>query len=163
MVGGDKGPNCTGPVGEQSTVTVPLGKSTFVNLGEPVRQRTVGNPAVVQTMLVSLQTLYLLGSDIGTTNMIVQGKSGSCSVIDVVVGADPTGLQQMIQRLMPNERGVQVMAAGDALVLTGTVSVATVATRIIDPAHAFTSRPNSALPSPAAHMRRPRGGGLIAD
>jgi pilus assembly protein CpaC len=155
MVRGGKGPNCAGPVGEQSTVTVPLGKSTLVNLGEPVRQRTVGNPAIVQTMLVSPQTLYLLGSDIGTTNMIVQGKSGSCSVIDVVVGADPAGLQQTILKLMPNERGVQVMAAGDALVLTGTVSDATVATRIVDLAHAFTARPNSALPPPSAHAAGP--------
>ncbi|MFC0401764.1 type II and III secretion system protein family protein [Paraburkholderia rhizosphaerae] len=151
MVSGGKGPNCTGTVTDQSTVNVPLGKSTLVNLGEPVRQRTVGNPAIVQTMLVSPETLYLLGSDIGTTNMIVQGKSGSCSVIDVVVGADPAGLQQTIHRLMPNERGVQVMAAGDALVLTGSVSDATVATRIIDLAHAFTSRPNSALPAPGGH------------
>ncbi|MFC0698330.1 type II and III secretion system protein family protein [Paraburkholderia humisilvae] len=162
MVSGGKGPNCTGQVSEQSTVTVPLGKSTLVNLGEPVRQRTVGNPAIVQTMLVSPQTLYLLGSDIGTTNMIVQGRSGSCSVIDVVVGADPAGLQQTILRLMPNERGVQVMAAGDALVLTGTVSDATVATRIIDLAHAFTSRPNSALPQPSGHAAAaPAGAGPL--
>src|SRR5215469_11970452 len=34
MVRGGKGPNCTGEVGDQSTVTVPLGKSTLVNLGE---------------------------------------------------------------------------------------------------------------------------------
>ncbi|HEY3598879.1 MAG TPA: pilus assembly protein N-terminal domain-containing protein [Paraburkholderia sp.] len=150
-VGSGKGPNCTGPVGETSTVVVPLGKSTLVNLGEPVRQRTVGNPSIVQTMLVSPQTLYLLGSDIGTTNMIVQGKGGSCSVIDVVVGADPAGLQQTIVKLMPNERGVQVTAAGDALVLTGTVTDATVAERIIELAHAFTLRPNAALPPPTAH------------
>ncbi|QYD73930.1 type II and III secretion system protein family protein [Paraburkholderia edwinii] len=162
MVRGGKGPNCTGEVGDQSTVTVPLGKSTLVNLGEPVRQRTVGNPAIVQTMLVSPQTLYLLGSDIGTTNMIVQGKSGSCSVIDVVVGADPAGLQQTILKLMPNERGVQVMAAGDALVLTGTVSDATVAARIVELAHAFTARPNSALPPPSAHAAAaPAGAGPL--
>ncbi|HEY4353736.1 MAG TPA: pilus assembly protein N-terminal domain-containing protein [Paraburkholderia sp.] len=162
MVRGGKGPNCTGEVSDQSTVTVPLGKSTLVNLGEPVRQRTVGNPAIVQTMMVSPQTLYLLGSDIGTTNMIVQGKSGSCSVIDVVVGADPAGLQQTILRLMPNERGVQVMAAGDALVLTGTVSDSTVAARIVELAHAFTARPNSALPAPSAHAAAaPAGAGPL--
>jgi pilus assembly protein CpaC len=161
MVRGGKGPNCTGEVGDQSTVTVPLGKSTLVNLGEPVRQRTVGNPAIVQTMLVSPQTLYLLGSDIGTTNMIVQGKSGSCSVIDVVVGADPAGLQQTILKLMPNERGVQVMAAGDALVLTGTVSDATVAARIVELAHAAAVRACGRGPGgrrPAADPG-PRAGG----
>jgi len=152
-----KGPNCRGRVDEQSTVSVPLGKSTLLNLEEPVRQRTVGNPAIVQTMLVSPQTLYLLGADIGTTNMIVQGKSGACSVIDVVVGADPGGLQQTILKLMPNERGVVVTAAGDSLVLTGTVTDTIVAQRIVDLAQAFTQRSNNALPAPGA-----RGGAAPA-
>jgi len=151
MGGAGKGPNCRGQVEQQSTVSVPLGKSTLLNLDEPVRQRTVGNPAIVQTMLVSPQTLYLLGADIGTTNMIVQGKSGACSVIDVVVGADPAGLAQTILKLMPNERGVVVTAAGDSLVLTGTVSDSTVADRIVELARAFTQRSNSALPAPGAH------------
>jgi pilus assembly protein CpaC len=149
--GSARGPNCTGPVGEQSTVVVPLGKSTMVNLREPVRERTVGNPSVVQTMLVSPQTLYLLGSDIGTTNMIVQGKSGSCSVIDVVVGADPAGLQQTLAALMPEETGVQVKAAGDSLVLTGTVTDAGKAQRIIELAEAYTQRATPAVPVAGAH------------
>ncbi|CAG4893366.1 pilus assembly protein N-terminal domain-containing protein [Paraburkholderia gardini] len=145
-----KGPNCTGPVGEHSTVVVPLGKSTMINLREPVRERTVGNPQVVQAMLVSPQTLYLLGSDIGTTNMIVQGKSGSCSVIDVVVGTDPAGLQQTLASLMPEETGVQIKAAGDALVLTGVVTDGAKAQRIVELARAYTQRPSSALPLPGA-------------
>jgi pilus assembly protein CpaC len=149
--GSARGPNCTGPVGEQSTVVVPLGKSTMVNLREPVRERTVGNPSVVQTMLVSPQTLYLLGSDIGTTNMIVQGKSGSCSVIDVVVGADPAGLQQTLAALMPEETGVQVKAAGDSLVLTGTVTDASKAQRIVELAQAYTQRATPAVPVAGAH------------
>jgi pilus assembly protein CpaC len=162
--GSARGPNCTGPVGEQSTVVVPLGKSTMVNLREPVRERTVGNPAVVQTMLVSPQTLYLLGSDIGTTNMIVQGKSGSCSVIDVVVGADPAGLQQTLAALMPEETGVQVKAAGDSLVLTGTVTDAGKAQRIVELAQAYTQRASPAIPVAGAHgavapLAAPAGGG----
>ena len=84
-----KGPNCVGAMRAHSEVTVPVGKSTMVQLPEPVRNRTVGNPNVVQAMLVSPQTLYLLGQEVGTTNMIVQGRSDSCSVIDVAVGADP--------------------------------------------------------------------------
>jgi len=156
MLGGaGRGPNCMGPVGEHSAVVVPLGKSTMVNLHEPVRQRTVGNPSIVQTMLVSPTTLYVLGADIGTTNMIVQGKSGSCSVIDVTVGADPSGLQQMIGIVLPNEHGVQVTAAGDSLVLTGTVSDSVAAERIVELAHAFTQRANPALPAAS------RGAGMM--
>ncbi|AGH83189.1 type II and III secretion system protein family protein [Ralstonia nicotianae] len=135
-----KGPNCTGPMRDHSEVTVPVGKSTMVQLTEPVRSRTVGNPNIVQAMLVSPQTLYLLGQDVGTTNMIVQGRSGSCSVIDVSVGADPGGLQATLHALMPEASRVRVSAAADSLVLGGTVSDSVQAQKIIDIANAFVMR-----------------------
>jgi pilus assembly protein CpaC len=141
----EHGPNCVGDVAMHTSVVVPLGKSTMVALPEPVRTRTVGNPAVVQAMLVSPRTLYLLGSDVGTTNMIVQGRSGSCSVIDVVVGADPGGLQQAIGDLMPEEPGVKVKVAADTIVLMGTVSDAVQAQRVLDLANAFVQRPAAPL------------------
>ncbi|MFC6311957.1 pilus assembly protein N-terminal domain-containing protein, partial [Paraburkholderia dipogonis] len=139
---GARGPNCSGPVAEHSSVTIPVGKSTMVDVREPVKSRSVGNPAVVQAMLVSPQTLYLLGSDVGTTNMIVQGRSGSCTIIDVSVGADPAGLQQTLAALMPEETGIQVKAAADTLVLTGTVSDAVKAERVLELARAFVARPS---------------------
>ncbi|MGE8159346.1 type II and III secretion system protein family protein [Paraburkholderia sp. NPDC080076] len=142
---GSRGPNCSGPVAEHSSVTIPVGKSAMVDVREPVKSRTVGNPSVVQAMLVSPQTLYLLGSDVGTTNMIVQGRSGSCTIIDVSVGADPGGLQQTLAALMPEETGIQVKAAADTLVLTGTVTDAVKAERVLELARAFVSRPTTAL------------------
>ncbi|REE22247.1 pilus assembly protein CpaC [Paraburkholderia sp. BL27I4N3] len=146
---GARGPNCSGPVAEHSSVTIPVGKSTMVDVREPVKSRSVGNPAVVQAMLVSPQTLYLLGSDVGTTNMIVQGRSGSCTIIDVSVGADPGGLQQTLAALMPEETGIQVKAAADTLVLTGTVSDAVKAERVLELARAFVARPTTALQAAA--------------
>lgn len=141
----EHGPNCVGEVAMHSSVVVPLGKSTMVALPEPVRTRTVGNPSVVQAMLVSPRTLYLLGTDIGTTNMIVQGRSGSCSIVDVVVGTDPSGLQAAIADLLPSETGIQIKVAADTLVLTGTVSDAVKAQRVIELANAFAQRPAKPL------------------
>ena len=135
-----KGPNCTGPMRSHSEVTVPVGKSTMVQLPEPVRSRTVGNPNVVQAMLVSPQTLYVLGLEVGSTNMIVQGRSGSCSVVDVAVGADPGGLQSTLRKLMPEARNVQVSAAADSLVLGGSVSDSVQAQKVVDIANAFVMR-----------------------
>ncbi|MFM0636967.1 type II and III secretion system protein family protein [Paraburkholderia metrosideri] len=144
-----RGPNCSGPVAEHSSVTIPVGKSAMVDVREPVRTRTVGNPSIVQAMLVSPQTIYLLGTDVGTTNMIVQGRSGSCTIIDVSVGADPGGLQQTLAALMPEETEIQVKAAADTLVLTGTVSDAVKAERVMELARAFVARPTAALQSSA--------------
>ncbi|KWI87479.1 secretin [Burkholderia ubonensis] len=119
-----RGPNCVGAVRESTSVSVPLGKSMLVPMPEPVRNRTIGNPAVAQATMVSPQTLYILGMSVGTTNMIVQGKSGACRIIDVAVGADAGGLQASLGQLMPGERDIHVSTAADTIVLAGNVSSA---------------------------------------
>ena len=154
----EHGPNCVGELAMHTAGNVPLGKSTMVSLPEAVRSRTVGNPSVVQALLVSPRTLYLLGADIGTTNMIVQGRSGACSVIDVAVTADPGGLQHAINQLIPDEKDVHVSAAADTLVLSGTVSDGVKVQRILELADAFVQRPSRALPPPGTVVNPAQSG-----
>ncbi|MDR3384523.1 type II and III secretion system protein family protein [Cupriavidus basilensis] len=158
-----RGPNCTSAAREPQQVQVPVGKSRMISLPEAVRTRTLGNPSVVQAMLVSPQTLYLLGLDVGTTNMIVQGKSGSCSVIDVTVGADPGGLQSTLHALLPQARQVRVASAADSLVLSGNVPDSTVAQMVIDIANAFVVRQTrSPLQAPQQQIGAPAGNPMLA-
>lgn len=131
------GPSCRGAVVGESTVTLSIGKSVLLPLREPARNRTVGNPAVVETMLVSPQTLYLLGQAVGSTNMIVQGASGACRIIDVVVNADSGGIQTSLAQLMPEERNIRVTTAGDHVVLSGSVSGAEAAQRAVEIARIY--------------------------
>ncbi|WP_412026257.1 type II and III secretion system protein family protein [Burkholderia cepacia] len=131
------GPNCVGAVRESTSVSVPLGKSLLVPMPEPVRNRTIGNPAVAQATMVSPQTLYILGLSVGTTNMIVQGRSGACRVIDVAVGADAGGLQASLLQLMPAERDIRVTTAAGTIVLSGTVSSSQAAQQAVQIAHAY--------------------------
>jgi len=119
-----RGPACTRTQSEQSTVIVPVGKSTLMHTAEPVRNRTLGNPQVAQATMVSPQTLYVVGLAVGTTNMIVQGKSGACEVINVVVNADSGGLQTSLSQLMPDEPNIRVATVAGDLVLAGRVSSA---------------------------------------
>jgi pilus assembly protein CpaC len=132
-----RGPNCTGAVRSESNVVVPVGKSTIIALPEPVRNRTLGNPNVVQASMVSPQSMYLLGRSVGTTNMIVQGRSGACSIVDVVVNADAGGLQTSLAQLMPGESRIRVTTAADNLVLTGSVSNAQSAAMAMEIARAY--------------------------
>jgi len=142
------GPRCTGAPAAPARMALQLGKSTLMRLPEPVQGRSVGNPAVLQAMLVSPETLYLVGVDVGSTNLIVQGRSGACSVIDIVVGMDVSGLQAALAALLPDEKEIHVSAAADALVLSGTVADATVLTRVLELAQAFVRRPAKALAQP---------------
>ncbi|WP_063534303.1 type II and III secretion system protein family protein [Burkholderia sp. MSMB1589WGS] len=138
-----RGPNCVGEMRESTNVSVPLGKSLLVPLDEPVRNRTIGNPAVAQATMVSPRTLYLVGMSVGTTNMIVQGKSGTCRIIDVAVGADADGLQTSLRQLMPRERDIRVSTAADTIVLAGNVSSAQAAQQAVAIAKAYSDRTNA--------------------
>ncbi len=132
-----RGPNCVGAIRNESSVVVPLGKSMLVPIDEPVRNRTLGNPEVAQATMVSPQTLYIVGQAVGTTNMIVQGKSGACQVIDVIVSADAGGLQAALAQLMPQERDIRVSTAADNIVLAGHVSSAQAAQQAVEIAQVF--------------------------
>ncbi|MBB6134254.1 pilus assembly protein CpaC [Massilia aurea] len=138
---------CQGEAARPATMALQMGKSTMLRLPEAVTRRSVGNPAVVQAMLVAPDTLYIAAVDVGTTNMIVQGRSGACSVIDITVAMDPASLQAMLVLAMPHEKDIRVMAANDTLVLTGTVSDAAAVNRAVELAGAYVRRPLRQLPA----------------
>ena len=138
---------CQGEAARPATMALQMGKSTMLRLPEAVTRRSVGNPAVVQAMLVAPDTLYIAAIDVGTTNMIVQGRSGACSVIDITVAMDPASLQAMLGLAMPHEKDIRVMAANDTLVLTGTVSDAAAVNRAVELAGAYVRRPLRQLPA----------------
>jgi len=135
------GPRCSGEAARPAQVALQMGKSTLMRLPEVVQNRSVGNPEVVQAMLVSPDTLYIAGVDVGTTNMIVQGRSGLCSVLDITVSMDPSALQATLAAVMPEEKDIRVLAAADSLVLTGTVSDASAVARAAELATAYVRRP----------------------
>ncbi|MBN3854989.1 type II and III secretion system protein family protein [Paraburkholderia sp. Ac-20340] len=135
-----RGPNCTGTIRGETTVVVPLGKSVLVPLDEPVLNRTLGNPVVAQATMLSPRTLYLVGQSVGTTNMIVQGRGGSCQIIDVVVNVDSGGLMASLSQLLPGEHDIHVSTAADNLVLTGHVSTAQAAQQIVEIARVYSAR-----------------------
>ena len=140
---------CSGEAARPARLALHMGKSTMLRLPEPVRHRSVGDPSVVQAMLVAPDTLYIAGIDVGSTNMIVQGRSGLCSIVDIAVSMDPAELQATLAAVMPEEKDIRVMSAMDTLVLTGTVSDAGAVARAVELAAAYVRRPLRQLP-PAA-------------
>lgn len=139
------GPRCRGQAAAPGHLDLQIGKSTLMRLPEPVVHRSVGNPAVLQAMLVAPETLYVVGVDVGSTNMIVQGKSGNCSVIEVTVAMDVTGLRATLASVLPDEPDIKVSAAADTLVLSGTVADGATLARVLELAHAYVRRPARAV------------------
>jgi pilus assembly protein CpaC len=78
--------------------------------------------ADIDVVLLSPTDLFVRGDRAGTTNIILQDASGVCYLRDIVVSIDPTALQAKLAELLPDERGIAVGSAENAIVLSGTVS-----------------------------------------
>lgn len=141
----ETGPHCAGRQGPPARLPLELGKSTLMRLPEPAAQRSVGDPAVVQAILVAPDTMYVVGVDIGSTNMIIQGRSGLCSIVDVVVSLNAGALQAALAQALPGEKDIHVLAAADSVVLTGTVADGAAVKRAGELAAAFVRRPVHSL------------------
>ena len=132
---------CVDSMAAPTVVQMPPGKSTLLRLPAPIKMRTVGDKDIVQARLLGAQTLYLLGVEVGSTNMILQDAQGHCDVIDVTVGMDVGALRAKLAELLPTESGLQVTPAADTLVLSGRVSDASKVEQAVQLANAYVRAP----------------------
>ena len=146
------------PVGK-STVLRPVSPVTRILLGNPENARAARpaetpeiskddsaraaandrRPGVadVDVLLLAPTEIYLLGKSIGSTNVVMLDRAGTCTAFDVVVGMDTTALQAVLGQLLPAEKGIKVTPAFDSIVLSGSVSDSEALTRATDLAHAY--------------------------
>lgn len=136
--------NCTAIRTEDPT-TVTLGKSVVIPLSSPMARILVsgqtpgaGQAAApmaansqpqmqngmgdIEVQLLSPRDLFFRGRKSGSMNVILQNAQGTCFIKDVIVTMDPGPLQTKLSELMPEERGIRVQGADNALVLSGEIS-----------------------------------------
>ena len=119
------------------TLNLPINKSQTLRVPRPFARIAIGNPKIADVSPVTNTVAYLLGKEIGTTNLTMYDKAGGViAVVDVTVTPDAMGLKQKLAELMPTENmGVQV--ANDRLILSGTASSAAAAQRAMTIAQAY--------------------------
>lgn len=128
-------------------INLVIGKSTILRLPAPAARISVGNPVVADINLINPREAYLLGKEIGSTNLIIWGRDGVATVIDVTVNIDAVALQTRMRQLMPDEPDVTVDVAYDSVVLKGEVSDALKMNQVLSIADAFVRKFNRSLVS----------------
>ena len=93
--------------------------------------------ADVDVLLLAPTEIFLLGKTIGSTNVVMLDRTGTCTAFDVVVGMDVTALQSVLGRLLPAEKQITVTPAFDSIVLTGMVTDTEALTRVTDLTNAY--------------------------
>ncbi|BBD08121.1 type II and III secretion system protein family protein [Desulfovibrio ferrophilus] len=119
--------SCTGAVAGTNFATESIeltkSKSMVLNSQIPIKRLSVADPEIAEILLLSPNQIYLTGKAPGATNLTLWGHDGRVShIYDISVTPDIAQLKQMLHRVLPDERNLKVMAAGESITLSGVVS-----------------------------------------
>ena len=101
---------------------VPLYKSQLVTLNGAATRISVGNPDIADILILRATQLYVLGKDLGTTNVLLWDRDDRLvDTIEVEVTHDLQSLKRKLYDLLPNE-DIEVHSAQRNIILSGNVS-----------------------------------------
>jgi pilus assembly protein CpaC len=114
------------------TLVLTQGKADIVEVDGPVSDIMVADPSVVDVMVLQANRLYMVGSALGSTNVIaLDGEGNVIKRLNVRVKIDDGTIQDLVQELFPDEQ-VKITTMADQVVLTGEVSTPDVSNRLIN-------------------------------
>ncbi len=108
-------------------VSLTVGKSVILGTSEPVKRVSLGTPDGIPEIAVALvltpYQIYLTGKNPGVTNLTIWGKSEKIAgVLDIEVSPDVSRLQEMLRKIVPEEKDIRVTATNDNITLSGKLS-----------------------------------------
>jgi pilus assembly protein CpaC len=107
-----------------TTFSVPIFKSRIVDLPEPVKRVSIGNPDIADVLLIGDDGLYVLGKDLGATNVMLWDRDDRLvSALNITVTHDLDNLKKQITTVLPSET-IEVWSAQRNIVLSGQLSSA---------------------------------------
>ena len=124
---------------ESGTRDVKLGldKSIVIDLPADAHDVMVANPEVADAVVRTARRIYVIGKQIGQTNIFVFGRGGEqVAAIDLYIERDISGLVDTIERLVPGS-DIDAEMINDNIVLTGTVSTPQAAGKAVQLAEVF--------------------------
>ncbi len=125
LMGGTVPAQVTAPeagVVRDQDLTVPLYKSRVLPVGAAAARVSVGNPDIADILILRASQIYVLGKDLGTTNVFLWDRDDVLiGAIEVVVTHDLQSLKKKLHDLLPNER-IEVHSAQRNIILSGNVS-----------------------------------------
>jgi pilus assembly protein CpaC len=102
-------------------VSLGSGKSMMVEFGFDLRDVLVADPERVDAVVQTSNRVFLIAKKNGQTNAFFFDANGDrVLTLEISVGADLTGIDDLLKRLIPGSQ-IKTEVAGDAIVLTGSV------------------------------------------
>lgn len=107
--------------GETGQYEVPVNKSGVIRLDRTARRVSVGNPGIVDVLVLRAQEIYVVGKAIGSTNLTAWDESERVfATYNVNVTQDLESLKLSLHKLLPTDK-IGVQAAQERIILSGQV------------------------------------------
>src|SRR5712691_11198614 len=108
--------------GASIDLVVPLYQSRVVTVVTPANRVSVANPEVADIVVISPTELYVLGKDLGTTNVLLWDNGNHLiGAINVEVQQELDSMKRKFAELLPGQP-IEVRASQRSIVLSGRVS-----------------------------------------
>jgi len=109
------------PPTRSGSISVPIFKSRIVELYTRAQRVSVGNPDVADILVLGTNELYVLGKDLGSTNVLLWDRDNVLiSSLDIQVVHDLETLKQKMAELLP-DAPIEVRSAKRSIILSGEV------------------------------------------
>jgi pilus assembly protein CpaC len=118
-------------------IEIEQGKSVFLRTDYTIKRVSVGNPDIMDVVVLSPREIQLVAKQVGATNVILWDPSGRPqAAIDVHVGTVHSHLESVLRRVLDGE-DIHVESAGAGIALSGSVSSAVAMDQALSVANAF--------------------------
>ena len=112
-------------------------QSVLLDSAFDIKRVSIARPETADVMVVSPRQMVVIGKSAGTTTLIYWSREEVPTTVEVIVGINLDIAREDLQKIAPGET-FEVTAAGEKLILTGTVSDNVVQTRLVEGAQAYT-------------------------
>jgi pilus assembly protein CpaC len=116
------------------------GKAKTLKISKAVKRVAVGDPRILDFILISPTQLYVTGKTVGSTNIILWYQDGSSKTFNTQVSLDIEPLKLAVARDMPEESDIVVNSAAGSIVLSGSVANSVAASTLVSLAESYLKR-----------------------
>jgi len=133
--------------GQNQNLSVSLFKSTAIKLKVSPARISVGSPDIADILILRSTQLYVLGKDIGTTNVLLWDRSDNLiGTVNVEVTHDLESLKQKLFEILPNE-SIMVYSTQRNIVMAGRISSITAMNAAMQMADGYLQQVSTAVDS----------------
>src|SRR5215470_16361777 len=126
-----------------------VGRSLIITSPTRIKRVSLADPAIAEDVVVSPTQVLVNGKAPGGVSLIIWDEAGQSQSFEVSVDIDVLGLTQKIHEVFPAEP-VQVETSKDVVMLSGRVSSAAVADKILEVVKNSTPKVTSLMQVPVA-------------